>query len=168
MKKTEVIATKVGKLVVTANQDGIESIKFAGDAEASKKALKTEANDKASQKAAAHIEKTKTQLKEYFDGKRKNFDLDLAPQRGTHFQKKVWKTLSGIPFGRTWSYTDVATKMGSPKAVRAVGGANNRNPIAIVVPCHRVVGKNGALVGYAGGLDLKSKLLELENTNNKK
>ncbi len=162
MTKSEVVATKVGKLLITACEDGLEAIEFADAHTKAKIALNKAAPTKPTKKADAHIKKAKLQLAEYFEGKRQYFDLDLAPKRGTQFQKKVWKTLCGIPFGKTWSYTDVATKIGSPKAVRAVGGANNRNPIAIVVPCHRVIGKNGALVGYGGGLDLKTKLLKLE------
>lgn len=168
MKKSKVISTKVGKLLVTANEDGVESIEFTNKLSMPKKALSTEMSAKSSKKADAHITKVKNQLKEYFEGKRQNFDLDLAPARGTQFQKKVWNTLCGIPFGRTLSYADIAAKIGLPKAVRAVGGANNRNPIAIVVPCHRVIGKSGALVGYAGGLDLKTKLLRHEGAINKK
>jgi len=107
------------------------------------------------------IKKTAAQLEEYFAGKRKAFDLPLNPQ-GTEFQKKVWKALQEIPYGKTVSYKDIAEKIGSPKASRAVGGANNKNPISIIIPCHRVIGANGALVGYAGGLDMKRELLELE------
>lgn len=101
------------------------------------------------------------QLTEYFAGKRKVFDLPLEPY-GTEFQKKVWQALMEIPYGRTCSYGEIAAKIGNPKASRAVGSANNKNPIAIVIPCHRVVGANGALVGYASGLQTKEALLKLE------
>lgn len=103
------------------------------------------------------------QLDEYFAGKRKVFEFPIMPE-GTQFQKKVWKELLNIPYGTTCSYKQIAEKIGNPKAYRAVGMANNKNPIMIVVPCHRVVGTNGSLVGYAGGLDIKSKLLLLEET----
>lgn len=102
-----------------------------------------------------------TQITEYFAGERKAFELALDLQ-GTTFQKKVWEALVHIPFGDTWSYKQVAEYIESPKAVRAVGGANNKNPIALVVPCHRVIGANGAMVGYGGGLDKKEILLSLE------
>ncbi len=104
---------------------------------------------------------TKTQLKEYFDGTRKEFDLPISVE-GTDFQKSVWNELNKIPYGTTVTYKDIATKIGNPKAVRAVGGANHKNKISIVVPCHRVVGINKNLVGYAGGLDRKKFLLDLE------
>lgn len=101
------------------------------------------------------------QLNEYFNGDRRQFDLpiDLC---GTSFQKLVWQQLQTIPYGEVRSYKDVAQAMGAPKAVRAVGGANNRNPVSIIVPCHRVVGSNGSLVGYGGGLEVKEYLLRLE------
>ena len=101
------------------------------------------------------------QMKEYFEGERKEFDLPLRPE-GTDFQKKVWNALLEIPFGETRSYQDIANAVGSPKACRAVGMANHQNPIIIVIPCHRVIGKNGKLVGYGGGLSMKEKLLLLE------
>ena len=103
------------------------------------------------------------QLEEYFQGKRKTFSLDLAPE-GTDFMKKVWKELSNIPYGQTVCYKDIAIAIGNEKACRAVGMANNRNPIPIFIPCHRVIGKNGALVGYSSGVDIKVKLLELESS----
>ena len=101
------------------------------------------------------------QLEEYFQGKRKTFSLDLAPE-GTDFMKKVWKELSNIPYGETVCYKDIAIAIGNEKACRAVGMANNRNPIPIFIPCHRVIGKNGDLIGYSSGIDIKVKLLELE------
>ena len=106
------------------------------------------------------------QLNEYLDGKRTLFDLPLEP-KGTEFQKKVWNALKEIPFGETRSYGEIAKIIGNEKASRAVGMANNKNPIAIIVPCHRVIGANGKLVGYAGGLDIKEKLLKLESKNDK-
>lgn len=101
------------------------------------------------------------QLKEYFSGSRKTFDLPLAP-KGTDFQQSAWQALLTIPYGETRSYKEIAEQIGNPKACRAVGMANNRNPISIVVPCHRVIGSNGSLVGYGGGLDIKKQLLDLE------
>jgi len=101
------------------------------------------------------------QLAEYFAGKRTQFDLPLQPQ-GTEFQKKVWRALREIPFGKTKSYLELARTIGSPDASRAVGAANGKNPLSIVVPCHRVVGADGALTGFAGGLEAKAALLALE------
>lgn len=109
----------------------------------------------------------KTQLTEYFMGQRTSFDYELDIH-GTPFQKLVWNVLLQIPYGSMASYKEVAQEIGSPKAVRAVGGANNRNPIPIIIPCHRVVGSNGALVGYGGGLSIKEKLLEVEGLNQAK
>lgn len=104
------------------------------------------------------------QLNEYFAGTRKVFTLPLAP-KGTPFQLKVWAALQTIPYGETATYKEIAIKAGSPFGCRAVGMANNKNPIGIVVPCHRVIGTNGKLVGYAGGLEVKAKLLNLEAVN---
>jgi len=101
------------------------------------------------------------QLREYFAGTRHEFDLNLDPD-GTPFQKKVWEALQRIPYGITTSYGELAKSLGRPSASRAVGAANGKNPIAIVVPCHRVIGKDGSLTGYAGGLPVKRALLELE------
>lgn len=109
----------------------------------------------------AAFEDLRQQLGEYFAGERTSFELRLAPS-GTDFQQQVWAALRTIPYGRTASYKDVAEQIGRPKAVRAVGLANGRNPIGIVVPCHRVIGANGTLVGYAGGLEAKRALLDLE------
>ncbi|KUO75502.1 MAG: cysteine methyltransferase [Clostridia bacterium BRH_c25] len=101
------------------------------------------------------------QLENYFKGELKEFSLPLEPS-GTAFMKQVWTALCEIPYGKTASYGEIAEKVGKPKAARAVGLANNRNPIPIFIPCHRVIGANGSLTGYAGGLDLKMKLLDLE------
>ncbi|MDE6123887.1 MAG: methylated-DNA--[protein]-cysteine S-methyltransferase [Eubacterium sp.] len=102
------------------------------------------------------------QLNEYFGGTRKAFDLPIE-MHGTEFQLKVWNELRNIPYGETRSYKDIARKIGNPRAVRAVGGANNKNKLMIVVPCHRVIGTDGSLTGYAGGIEVKKKLLDLEN-----
>lgn len=101
------------------------------------------------------------QLREYFSGQRKEFALPLL-LRGTDFQKKVWQALCEVPFGQTASYQEIAQRIGSPKACRAVGQANHHNPVSIIVPCHRVIGKNGALTGYGGGMEMKQYLLTLE------
>lgn len=108
--------------------------------------------------ANAHVE---TQLREYFAGKRAVFELDLHP-KGTEFQRSVWRELMEIPLGETRSYLEVATKIGKPTATRAVGAANGANPIVIVQPCHRVIGSNGTLTGFGGGLNAKAVLLNLE------
>lgn len=107
----------------------------------------------------------KTQLREYFNGERQSFDLQLETG-GTQFQKEVWEQLLKIPFGETLTYRDIAHRIGRPKAVRAVGAANGKNPISIMIPCHRVIGMNGNLTGYAGGLNRKNFLLELEMIRN--
>jgi methylated-DNA-[protein]-cysteine S-methyltransferase len=102
------------------------------------------------------------QLEEYFAGKRRTFTVKLDPA-GTEFQTKVWNALRTIPFGETRSYREIANQIGSGKAVRAVGAANGRNPLSIIVPCHRVIGANGKLTGFAGGLEVKAQLLALEH-----
>lgn len=107
------------------------------------------------------LEQAETELKEYFAGKRREFSIPLSAS-GTAFQNRVWEELKRIPYGETVSYAELAARIGNPKACRAVGGANHRNPLPIVVPCHRVVGKNGVLTGYALGLPVKAFLLELE------
>ena len=112
-------------------------------------------------KSSALTDIVVSQLKEYFVGTRQFFDFPYE-MRGTAFQLKVWDALCRIPYGETRTYKEIAIEVGSPKASRAVGMANNRNPIFIVVPCHRVVGANGSLVGYAGGVEMKESLLELE------
>jgi methylated-DNA-[protein]-cysteine S-methyltransferase len=107
------------------------------------------------------MKKAATQIEEYLNGKRKKFSLPLA-MHGTEFQMNVWRALQTIPYGETRSYKEIAELVNRPKAVRAVGMANHRNPISIIVPCHRVIGHNGSLTGYGGGLSLKRRLLELE------
>ena len=107
------------------------------------------------------IEAAVSQLDEYFAGKRHDFNLPLAPN-GTEFQRRVWGALETIPYGQTVSYKYIAEKIGCPKGSRAVGMANHNNPISIVIPCHRVIGASGKLVGYGGGLDIKAKLLSIE------
>lgn len=109
-------------------------------------------------------DKVFNQIIEYFQGKRKSFDFKYE-LRGTEFQKKVWNALLEIPYGETRSYQEIAEMIGNKKASRAVGMANNRNPITIVVPCHRVIGKNGKLVGYFGGVEMKESLINIEKKN---
>jgi methylated-DNA-[protein]-cysteine S-methyltransferase len=109
----------------------------------------------------ALIDRARKQLDEYFAGNRREFDLPLSPY-GTDFQQAVWKELLAIPYGETRSYGQVAQNIGKPKACRAVGMANNKNPISVVIPCHRVIGADGSLTGYGGGLEMKRKLLDLE------
>ncbi len=113
------------------------------------------------EKCTSLIAKAFTQLEEYFKGKRKEFDLPLLPQ-GTAFQKSIWRELIKITYGETQTYKNIAIAIGNPKACRAVGMANNKNPIPIIIPCHRVIGTSGKLTGYAGGLGVKERLLELE------
>lgn len=111
--------------------------------------------------------RSRTQVLEYLAGQRRVFDLDFTLEVGTPFQQAVWLALLEIPFGRTLSYRALAEKVGAPKAVRAVGAANGRNPLGIIVPCHRVIGSDGALTGYAGGLPRKTALLALEGHGEK-
>lgn len=111
--------------------------------------------------ASSHAQRAIDQLREYFSGDRKTFDLRLR-LKGTEFQRKVWAALQEIPFGQTISYSELARRIGSPKAVRAVGRANGANPVSIIVPCHRVIGSDGSLTGYGGGMDRKRELLRLE------
>jgi methylated-DNA-[protein]-cysteine S-methyltransferase len=107
------------------------------------------------------LDQAAQQLDDYFKGERKSFNLSIEP-RGTVFQQKVWNVLRKIPYGQIWTYQDVANAIDSPKAPRAVGRANNKNPLAIIIPCHRVIGTNGLLTGYAGGLEIKKDLMDLE------
>ena len=110
------------------------------------------------------IKATMGQLQEYFEGKRKDFNIPMKA-KGTEFQKSVWDQLLKVPYGETCSYGEIAKRIGNPKASRAIGMANNRNPISIIIPCHRVIGSSGKLVGYGGGLDIKERLLKLEKEN---
>jgi methylated-DNA-[protein]-cysteine S-methyltransferase len=150
MKYWEVYESKIGPLTLLCDDEALLSIDF-GRSEP----------EEAIKKRTGLIEKTISQLEEYMIGKRKTFDLPLKPE-GTEFQKKVWDALLTIPYGETKSYKDIAVQIHNPKGCRAVGMANNRNPIPVIIPCHRVIGANGSLVGYGGGMDIKVKLLELE------
>ena len=115
------------------------------------------------QRDPAHFKTVKAQLAAYFAGEHKTFEVDLFFE-GTPFQMKVWSALLHIPYGTVVSYQWLARRIGNPDAVRAVGAANGRNPISIIIPCHRVIGKQGKLIGYGGGLDVKRRLIRLENT----
>ena len=112
----------------------------------------------------AFFRETKAQLRAYFNGELKAFHLPMAPM-GTPFQQRVWQALRTIPYGTVTSYRWVAEQVGNPKAVRAVGGANGKNPLPVVIPCHRVIGSNGTLTGFGGGLEIKQKLIDLERSH---
>ena len=144
-------ASTFGDLLLTANDDGLTSLTFC-------KGKKQVAVDKSWELRPPAFKEVTLQLDEYFSGKRSEFSLQLAPQ-GTPFQKKVWQALQTIRLGDTKSYTWLAEKINNKKAVRAVGTANGANPIGLIIPCHRVIGSDGKLTGYAGGLGLKAKLL---------
>ena len=160
-----VIDTPVGRLFVGASDEGLHLIKFL-DQRASEDELIAELEGAAGESASrggAAVDEPVRQLREYFAGERDEFDLPLAP-RGTEFQRRVWEALRSIPTGVTTSYGAIAEAIGKPTASRAVGAANGKNPISIVVPCHRVIGSNGTLTGYGGGLDRKAWLLNHETT----
>lgn len=127
--------------------------------------LYMDSNIEENEKETELLQEAYQQLKEYFSGNRKTFDLPIHLE-GTEFQKKVWAALQTIPYGETRTYGEIAEQIGNHKASRAVGGANHNNPIMIIVPCHRVIGANGSLVGFGGGLDMKKYLLELEKRKN--
>ncbi|MFY0663231.1 MAG: methylated-DNA--[protein]-cysteine S-methyltransferase [Natronospirillum sp.] len=147
--------TPVGDLLISTDGQGIRHILFDDGAAAEK------LQQRAKQGAHPILQQAETQLAEYFAGTRNAFDLPLSAV-GTAFQQRVWNALSTIPFGQTWDYAQLAHAIGQPTAARAVGMANGRNPLSIVVPCHRVIGKNGTLTGYAGGLSRKEWLLKHE------
>ena len=142
-----------GLLHLKATEDALVEIYFSEEEE--------EKNQESLSPSSAIIVRAIEQLNEYFEGKRTTFDLPLAPE-GTKFQRQVWSTLRSIPFGSTISYSRLSEKLGNPKAIRAVGRANGQNPIPIIIPCHRVVGSNNELVGYAGGIERKRRLLQHE------
>ncbi|MEJ2112454.1 MAG: methylated-DNA--[protein]-cysteine S-methyltransferase [Flavobacteriaceae bacterium] len=148
--ETCIIKTPIGYSKIVGDSDGILSITV----------LNTE--EKATNIIPLELEDCVIQLQEYFDGNRKQFDLKLNPE-GTDFQKTVWDALVKIPYGKTTSYLDLSKHLGDIKAIRAVANANGKNPLWIVVPCHRVIGTDGSLTGYAGGLHRKQWLLEHES-----
>jgi methylated-DNA-[protein]-cysteine S-methyltransferase len=154
-KKTK---TPVGELTLIASDRGLAAILWEDDDQTRVRFPNLTEN-----KNHPHLLKSEKQLLEYFAGKRKKFELDLD-FIGTEFQKKVWAALLTIPFGETRSYGEIAKQIGNSKASRPVGAANGKNPIAIVAPCHRVIGASGKLTGFAGGLEVKSFLLKLEKS----
>jgi methylated-DNA-[protein]-cysteine S-methyltransferase len=146
------IQSPLGITKIVGDENGISVISILQEREISKKIPK-------------ELKEAVTQLNDYFEKKRFDFDFKLNPQ-GTEFQQKVWQELLNIPFGKTISYHDLSKKLGDVKAIRAVASANGKNPLWIVVPCHRVIGTDGSLTGYAGGLWRKKWLLEHENPSN--
>lgn len=145
---TKIIESEIGSLTLSGSADAIHELRFGAHGE---------------ENSAPILEHAAQQLREYFAGERREFTLPLEP-KGTDFQMSVWRALGQVPYGETRSYGEIAEAIGKPKAARAVGMANNRNPIAIIIPCHRIVGSNGALTGYAGGLEIKRRLLALEES----
>ncbi|MEN5205682.1 methylated-DNA--[protein]-cysteine S-methyltransferase [Stenotrophomonas sp. TWI700] len=144
----------IGALTVAGDSQGIQHILFENN--------RYDAKGREHWQRDAHaLRDARGQLLEYLRGERMRFDLPLAP-RGTPFQLRVWKALADIPFGQTWSYVALARHIDHPTASRAVGAANGRNPLPIVLPCHRVIGSSGALTGFGGGLETKAALLQLE------
>lgn len=154
--KYKLIESPVGKLKLVAKENTLVAILWEN--ETLNRVKLDEMVEDNQDKFLLSVEK---QLNEYFQGKRKAFDLPIKAM-GTAFQEKVWQMLADIPFGSTCSYKDIAEKMGNRSAVRAVGGAIGRNPISIIIPCHRVIGSNGSLTGFAGGLERKKTLLKVE------
>ena len=154
MKYYYIYETKIGKILLAEEEGHITNLYFVDQREV----------EGAELKETALIREAKKQLDEYLLGRRKEFNLPLKA-KGTEFQQRVWQALLDIPYGETKSYGEIAKIIGNPKAARAVGLANNRNPISIFIPCHRVIGKNGKLVGYGGGLQIKEFLLTLERKN---
>ena len=151
--KTVFINTPLGFTEIQGDENGISKIHVMSE------------NVEISTKIPEELKEAVLQLQDYFDGKRTTFTFPLNPS-GTDFQKKVWEELLNIPFGKTISYLDLSKKLGDVKAIRAVASANGKNPLWIVVPCHRVIGTDGSLTGYAGGLWRKKWLLEHENPTN--
>jgi methylated-DNA-[protein]-cysteine S-methyltransferase len=150
-----VMKSKVGPLYLVASKDGLQGVSF------NKKRIRSAKVLGSSKPEEKILSKTAKQLKEYFAGRRKQFEIPFNLS-GTYFQKKVWKELSKIPFGKTLSYKDIARKIKNPKAVRAVGSANGKNPVCIIIPCHRVIAADGSIGGYSGGIKIKKQLLKLE------
>jgi methylated-DNA-[protein]-cysteine S-methyltransferase len=148
------LASPIGQLFLVTDDSGLCQIRFANGKHPAKP-------DPTWKENPTPLQEPIRQLRAYFAGELETFDLPLAPQ-GTPFQRKVWKLLCDIPYGETISYGELARRAGNPKASRAVGLANGSNPIPIVIPCHRVIGSDGKLTGYGGGLPIKEKLLALE------
>lgn len=166
MRKGFFYQTKLGKMFIAEDDQGISEVTLCRDiipgAEDSMgKDIGLLKSKEYLLEETLLIRETAAQLEQYFDGKRKDFSVKLNP-KGTDFQKKVWEALQAIPYGETRSYRQIAEAVGNSKASRAVGMANHHNPIMCIVPCHRVIGASGNLVGYAGGLDIKAQLLSME------
>jgi methylated-DNA-[protein]-cysteine S-methyltransferase len=156
-----IVSSPVGPLTLVAGERGLAAVLWEND-----KAGRVQLGDVQEDPGHPVLAEASRQLEEYFARKRKIFSLPLD-FHGTDFQKKVWAVLLTIPFGETRSYAQMASQVGSPKAVRAVGAANGKNPISIIAPCHRVIGSNGDLTGFAGGLAAKTLLLTLEGRSEK-
>ncbi|HTV10726.1 MAG TPA: methylated-DNA--[protein]-cysteine S-methyltransferase [Acidimicrobiales bacterium] len=150
------VRTPVGRLALSGDDDALHFLRLPSDNESATFLERTDRGNK-----PASVAKAEDQLRAYFDGELMEFDLPLAPS-GTAWQRRVWAALCEVPFGETRSYGEIANRAGNPKASRAVGMANNRNPIALIIPCHRVIGADGSLTGYGGGLELKEQLLAHE------
>lgn len=155
MTASRVVSTPIGRLTLVASEDGLQEVIFGV-----KKFVK---NSKVSVVAKKNLDLAEKQLREYFVGKRKKFSIKLDIS-GTKFQTATWRSLATIPYGQTISYAQQAKLVRKPRAFRAVGSANGKNPVAIVLPCHRVVASDGTLGGYGGGLAIKRKLLALEKS----
>lgn len=153
MKYSKVINTKIGKITLVEEDNAIIEM-----------CINHETKLKTTSKETKLLEEAKNQLEEYLARKRKVFSVPLNPQ-GTDFMRKVWTTLKEIPYGEVKTYGQIAKEIGNPKAARAVGMANHKNPIPIFIPCHRIIGSNNKLVGYALGIELKQNLLKLEGVN---
>jgi methylated-DNA-[protein]-cysteine S-methyltransferase len=151
----------IGVLTIAADAGGLRHIEFPQNRHPVSRAGWRACDAQSDEAVRTVLQAARTQLSAYFAGKLRDFNLPLAP-RGTAFQCEVWRMLGTIPFGATWSYGRLAQAIGKPAAVRAVGAANGRNPLPIVLPCHRVIGANGELVGFGGGLPIKAALLALE------
>lgn len=158
----KLLASPIGMLKLVASTKGLVAILWEND-----KPRRVRLADGVEEALHPVLVRTEIELSEYFAGKRDKFSVPLD-MRGTTFQKQVWQALLAIPFGETRTYGDLANRLGNPAATRAVGAANGRNPIAIVVPCHRVIGATGSLTGFAGGLQAKAHLLNLEGVNIRK
>jgi len=167
MLHTTTMMSAIGPLFLAASSHGLVALEFDArlpgqqSIRLNPRDLRDEKNGLTFDESACAMKPYLTELEEYFAGKRREFSFPLD-LRGTDFQLACWRALLAIPYGETRSYADIARAVGKPNAFRAVGMANNRNPVAIVVPCHRVIASDGGLCGYGGGLDVKRKLLELE------
>ncbi len=151
---TDKISTKIGDFYIKANDNFVTDAFFEGEGDVNIEI-----------KSSPLLERVKFELLEYFDGKRKEFTFETLQTSGTPFMQEVWNELKKIPYGETCTYKDIAERIGRDKAFRAVGNANNKNTIGVIIPCHRVIGSNNKMVGYAGGIYRKEYLLKLEKDN---